>query len=270
MWPEETIDTVDDFSAWLVKAFACKGLIFRGVNENRSDWKLTPSICRPPIQPTYLKRLQEEREVIDEFEKTAHRFLGRLEQHYVSNFHPLDRVIRMTVLQHFGAPTRLLDWAHSPTVAAYFACIDGDGSDGLVWWFDRSEHEKVVNQMWESAGFTRLLHGGIDYNERIFDTDVPPIVGTLHLTIPFPRADAQHSLFSICTRLDSNHDEILCRLLPAGTYGKKIIRHGVKRELVSILDRLGINAVSIHHAGADRCGLEMYRNRSTQSLGHIV
>jgi hypothetical protein len=38
-----------------------------------------------------------------------------------------------TLMQHYGAPTRLLDWTASPYVAAYFAIESGEDTDGLIW-----------------------------------------------------------------------------------------------------------------------------------------
>jgi catechol 2,3-dioxygenase-like lactoylglutathione lyase family enzyme len=37
------------------------------------------------------------------------------------------------LMQHYGAPTRLLDWTASPYVAAYFAIESGEDTDGLIW-----------------------------------------------------------------------------------------------------------------------------------------
>lgn len=35
--------------------------------------------------------------------------------------------------QHYGVPTRLLDWSENPLVAAYFAVLDDPNDDGCIW-----------------------------------------------------------------------------------------------------------------------------------------
>jgi hypothetical protein len=45
---------------------------------------------------------------------------------------PKDDLGWMQVAQHYGLPTRLLDWTQNAAVALFFACSEDFGDDGLV------------------------------------------------------------------------------------------------------------------------------------------
>jgi hypothetical protein len=52
-----------------------------------------------------------------------------------------DQIQRWVTMQHYGAPTRLLDWSKSLYVAAYFAAMssldeEDEEKDGAIWCFD--------------------------------------------------------------------------------------------------------------------------------------
>jgi hypothetical protein len=71
------------------------------------------------------KRLRLEREMISAFRVTGAAFLSQysLTEIYFS-------------AQHYGMPTRLLDWSTNPLAALFFACDGAEGQDGFVYAMD--------------------------------------------------------------------------------------------------------------------------------------
>lgn len=100
---------------------------YRG--QARSEWPLSPGYIRltnPPSESTLLMRFRQSAAML--IEKT-----------------PRESFEWLFLMQHFGVPTRLLDWSESPLVGLYFAVEDiaNEGNhDGALWLLHPSELNK--------------------------------------------------------------------------------------------------------------------------------
>ncbi len=96
--------------------------IFRG-HENL-NWPLQTSFERmfDETGKDYLEAQEMEIALIKKFQREAH-YYG------IPSFDYLNIPEWLSIMQHYGAPTRLLDWTHSPWVGAFFAIIDKKASD---------------------------------------------------------------------------------------------------------------------------------------------
>lgn len=108
-----------------------KGSIwFRGQASER--WTLTPGYLRlrsAPSESTLLKR----------FKQNAAMLLDR---------DPKDSFDWLFLMQHYGLPTRLLDWSESPLVALYFAVEkyeNHEDENAAIWCLRPSELNKRAN-----------------------------------------------------------------------------------------------------------------------------
>lgn len=267
--PIPVVKELDEFVEWLLQSSKSPERVYRG--QANTDWNLQASWDRKVPKHSHDQgSIDKEAEYIDLYSKQAFRFLGRLEQEYMKN--PNDKVLRMTVMQHFGAPTRLLDWTQSPAVAAYFACIDESPPDGAIWWINEKAVENYCAQNWEIWKFEHHpeLDGQVDLNDGIFNVDVAEFITMCYLRIPFSRAQAQRGLFTIGSRLGIDHDAVLKKQLSEGAYGRVTIRANLKGPegpVIDYLGQMGIDAVSLQHTGADRVGLKMAWAWDKERLG---
>jgi hypothetical protein len=111
---------------------------FRG--QSKAEWPLQPRIYRErtdnqssqPIDKESGKRILEtERQLVRDF------------RHLSASIRKGDESDAMLYLmqQHYGAPTRLLDWTTNPLIALYFAC-QNDESDGK--WFAMDAYDMIT------------------------------------------------------------------------------------------------------------------------------
>jgi len=112
-----TISSWDDFQREYESRFALQGRrwVFRGQQDTR--WDLKPSLERAACDRVglALTELPEiEAYLLTQFKRNLHRFQERVPASE-------DHLEWLALMQHHGAPTRLLDWTYSCYIALFFA-----------------------------------------------------------------------------------------------------------------------------------------------------
>lgn len=115
-----TIDELLQFVSSLYKTHGLK-LWYRG--EENADLTLIPSIQRSQ------KRLKTERSITNDFYIRAKQIMKNPpDKHNYASW--------VSLMQHYGLPTRMLDWSQSPLIAVFFATEtykDTPDMDACVW-----------------------------------------------------------------------------------------------------------------------------------------
>lgn len=191
---------VDDYD---VGPFQSVSYVFRG--QSCSEWELQPSFHRlinnEKIKTSALLELEEK--ALKAFQAAAHQFIST----NIYSKTPTEDVLAWWMLmQHHGAPTRLLDWTQSGYVAAYHACSDNFKTDGAVWILhSRTLHEKMK----EMYDFDGVPTRPFEIKPYFSNKDAPPIVSLIERGMKTDRMIAQQGLFSVCTNLGADQHEVI-------------------------------------------------------------
>ena len=213
--------------------------VFRGSSREYGR-KLIPSIDRIPFDniTDRKSKIKIERESIELFRST-YKLMSSEEEKILLQ----EEIPTLMMMQHYGAPTRLLDWSLSPYVAAYFAVCDDDGKggqkgyDGFIWGFDFHRYFCMADQQWKK--FPEMTEGGFkDKLTPAFEEDYDKRWSICQFLYQynFPRILAQDGLFTFTSQFGENHAEIIKELLQGSEYQRIFrIRHEDKQELRQIL-----------------------------------
>ena len=100
----------------IVRPFGKTTCVYRGHSDK--SYYLIPSVGRNN------KYFNNEEQIFLDFKR----------QYYLyANNRPQSDMDLLFLAQHYGLPTRLLDWSYNPLVALYFACCSNPKVDGCVY-----------------------------------------------------------------------------------------------------------------------------------------
>ena len=118
------ISSLADFVSFISNECCERGWIFRG--QSAASWGLVPGLYRERSQNVVeqTNRSQLEKRLLSQFKREARPYL---------NIEPANDWEWLALAQHYGLPTRFLDWTQSPLVALYFALEGEEYFNSSVW-----------------------------------------------------------------------------------------------------------------------------------------
>jgi hypothetical protein len=228
--------------------------LYRGQAD--ASWSLTPSLLRLArgIDLSPERTIEIERLGLDEFRGQAHLHVpqGLIQsQPFVGTAQ--DSFAWWTLMQHHGAPTRLLDWTLSPYVATYFAVADQPKRFGAIWIFSSGRLAERTIQRYGSAD--ALADGNL--SSTLLTADAKPHLGAYRRVLRSDRMVAQQGVFTMSAQIMADHADLISELTPAEAdrlyHVKLIIPYEMKPEFLQRLRVMNITASSLF-PGVDGIG----------------
>lgn len=242
----------DDLPAFFRREFEGTNWFFRG----HADvcWRLKCSLERycDDLGFSSLKRPIVESWLIDDFRRTVAVHDSQIP---ASN----DPQETLALMQHHGAPTRLLDWSYSPFVATYFALESSTGVSA-VWAINGDWLEEQANRVVPS--FHPDLPEPAQY-DKTRDTDtflklfMPHLLGpssspgrfvyTVNPRVLNAWLSIQQGVFTAVGDVSGTFSDNISHFSDIGqNLVKVVIQKPVGRAVLSLLHRMGISRASLY------------------------
>lgn len=225
---DSKVSKIDDLISHLTSPKNPKLMWFRGHADQ--SWELVPTLYR--LNPT-----PNETGVMKRFKQSAHFLLEKT---------PTTEFDWLFWMQHYGVPTRLLDWTESPLAALYF-CVSNkahENCDGAIWVLDPKSLNKAHNNI-DDDDFVP------SFDEDILDNYKPSTIAAESRTKLFamaaiatrnnPRIQAQLGVFTIAHRIKEPMEQSAGK----GCLVKLIIPKDAKETLREELNALRFDRFSL-------------------------
>ena len=260
-WPGVTVANWTRFRQWM-DAMLLRSrpdqVVYGFRGQSDVAWGLRPSLARLLERRPVAQAMEIEKAALAEFRAKA---LLHLPTNIAAR--TTDVMGWWTIMQHYRAPTRLLDWTFSPYVATYFAVAQGWGTDGVVWYFAG----KILDEEMEALGWKLKSEGWWDSNEQIakytdetfFREDPPSRLSFVNRRDREERMVAQQGAFTVSPNPLDDHAQVIGQAL-AGRgrpeFGRLIIPKQQKPAFLQHLRFMNISANSLF-PGIEGLGLSV-------------
>jgi len=200
-WPASTVNSWEQFvnrAAVLVSGAYPTPYMFRG--QAAARWSLKPSLLRLlPADTTPDTALAVEKSLLENFRSEVHLHIpaGHLPQGFPAAPSPE----WWALMQHHGAPTRLLDWSMSPYVGAYFAVESDWDQHGAIFIVHAHAAQKSYVEHFGAEGKIK--------NETFLDPSAPTALLFWYPSRKSARFVAQQGFTSLGTNVLSTHDDLI-------------------------------------------------------------
>jgi hypothetical protein len=225
--------------------------LFRGVSD--SEWGFQTSLERAVknfgIDSTKHNLLDLEGGLMRRFKRQCHHYL----QHLPNDENTIEW---LAMMQHYGAPTRLLDWTHSLFVGLFFA-VENSSQECAVWALNHDWTTENAKAVLPAAARDALKNDRNREEANTFDLvfrGMPPIPFVLPIK-PFKFNDRlvmQQGSFVCPGNVDLSFEENLeATLLRPGHDGmliKLVIKNdaALRKEIIKNLNRMNMNAATLY------------------------
>lgn len=233
---DELIKTMNSYS---------NSYVFRGHAD--SDWKLATTLERLSSKPKFPNTFEE---------YSLNEFKAKFHLYDRANITPNSKLEWLSLMQHYGVPTRLLDLTTSPYVALFFAIEAYDtrtSPDFSVYAFNYTETMQISLQIIKEADkeFNETENSIIGRQDEIFEKtidrfnyDLVWITEPARLNI---RIDRQSGCFALSGNKHKNIDQILSsEKYATAQFEKIIISKELFNQCYALLRKMNISPKTIY------------------------